>query len=137
MDISLRGPLSEQGHFGTRTFRHGYISVPWKFWLQHLNIMAQQYFGHGCFSICTFWHFAKQHRHFSTGALVPNVHVPKYPCAKMSQCHNIYVPKCQWCQNYPMPKCSCAEMSSCQKVPVMKYLFLCLYISIQYKVRFD
>ena len=74
------------------------------------------------------------HGHFSKGALVLkclcwNVHVLKYPCAEISQCCEIPVPKRPWCRNIPMPKYSCIKMSACKKVPVRKCL--CRNISCQ------
>ena len=113
MNISSRGP------FRTRTFWHENISA-WVYFctmdvsaqgrystwtLQHKDILA-----HGLFSICTFWHYAKQYRHFGKGVLLPNVHVPKYPCAKMSQCHNV-----------PCRNVHGAKKSPCQNVLVLKY----------------
>ena len=86
-------------HFSTRIFRHMDILAHLHFDTVQSNtdILAQTF-----------------------RPLCQNVHVPKYPCAQMSQCCNVPVPKCSWCGKIPMLKCSHTEMSLCQKVPVMK-----------------
>ena len=107
------------------------------FWQEHFNMGI--FWHHGRFSALEhfstriFWHMdILAHLHFDTmqsnidilaqtfRTLCQNVHVPKYPCAQMSQCCNVPVPKCSWCGKIPMLKCSHTEMSLCQKVPVMK-----------------
>ena len=108
MGIIQHKDVTSQGHYSTGTFQHKDISAHW------------------CFSTCTFWHCAKHYRHFGIyiSAWLPlcqNVHVPKYPCPKMSQwCCNVPVPKRSLCWKIPMPKCSCVKMFSCRKVTMMK-----------------
>ena len=108
-------PLFEHLTFLQETFWHGYISAN----------------GQGLYGTGKFWHKAiSAHGYFSTDILAwlplcQNVHVPKYPSAKMFQCRNGPVPKCPWCKKYTYwnvlaPKCPSAKMSLCQKVPVMK-----------------
>ena len=86
--LTFRQETFRHGHFITGTFRHEDISA-----LEHFSTWI---FRHIYILAQTFWH--------------------RCPCAKMSMCWNILVPKCL----IPMPKCSRAEMSLCGKVPVMK-----------------
>ena len=134
------GDLSERGHFGSRTFWHGYISAPWMF--RHRDVTALEHYSTRIFrhtDISAYVHFGTLQSNIDISAQVPmcqkymcqNFLVPKCPSAKMSQCCNIPVLKHPWCQKIPMPKRSCAEMSLCQKVHRMKCLFLCRYVSIQ------
>ena len=92
--------VSERGCFGTGTFCHKDI----------FEILAQ---GHLCQNVYIALHTAKMY-------MCGNIHVTKYPCAEISQCHNNSVPIRPWCQNIPILKCSRAKMSWCRKVPVTK-----------------
>ena len=84
--------------------------------LRHWNISAQGYFGTWTFWHITFWHHAKQYRHFSTDILawVPpcqNVHVPKCPSATSPPCQNVHDAKKYPCWNVLVSKCPRAEKS--------------------------
>ena len=79
------GDLTKLGHCGT-----------WTFW--HMEISAL------CRNVYIALHSAKMY-------MCQNVHVLKYRCAKISQFHNIPVPKRPWCRNIPMSKYSRAEKS--------------------------
>ena len=99
-DISARDILvqtfyhvnfSSKGHFGTRTFRHGYFSAPWMF----------------------------RHGDISVPHTAPRQNMQLNPSAVKSLCLNISVPKYLWYQNIPMqesPWCQnypLAEISQC------------------------
>ena len=101
--------ISSQELFVTRTF-------------QQKNISARVFFctidgsARWRYSAGTFWHRGTHAKMSAPKCLYcfarsQNVHVLKYPWAKMSQCRDLYGAK---------EKCSRAEMSLCQKNPVMK-----------------
>ena len=101
--------------FCQETFRH--------LTFHHGDFLAREHF-----VMKTFWHgYFLAHGHFGTGAPLPkclywfaqcqNIHVLKLPCAEISLCQNVPVPKCPWCRHIPMAKCSCAEMSPMIKCP--------------------
>ena len=135
-DTEFRSHTTSRWHFGTKAFWHKNISA----WVLFgtMDVLTRGRFGTGTF----LFKDILAHGHFGTGAPVPkclcqnlyialqsakmymcqNVHVPKYPCVKMSQCRNVPVSKRPWCRNIPMLKCSRAKMSSCLKIPVMKCL---------------
>ena len=113
--------ISSRWIFATRTFWHGYFLAPWMFWhgdvtalghfgtwtFRHMEISAQ---GHWCRNVYFALHSSKMY-------MCQNVHVLKYPCGEISQCHNIPAPKRPWCRNITH-----AKIFSCRKVPVMKCL---------------
>ena len=114
-NLTFRQKTFWHGYFISRTFQHvlkQFISrgVFGKETIRHINVSAQ-----GLFSTGTFWHMdISALEHSAKITQCHNVPMPKYPVAKKPSCQNIHKDRRSMCRNVHVAKkspCSSEEMS--------------------------